>query len=71
MKDEPVIIEENMPGGAYRKAIYQCIQETIKRPLTENEHTYLSRILKLYVDAHVSRVTKSDATIVKNEQKRS
>ncbi len=53
---EPVVITEDMPGGAYRKAIYQCIQDTIKRDLTPAEHKYLSGILKLYVEAHIKRV---------------
>jgi len=48
-------IIENMPGGAYRKAIYECITSTIKRDLTNAEHKYLSHILKLYVEAHVKR----------------
>jgi len=28
-------IIKNMPGGAYRKAIYECITSTIKRDLTK------------------------------------
>lgn len=55
-KNELVILEEDMPGGAYRKAIYQCFRNVSGRELTDNEHKYLSRILKLYVDAHVKRV---------------
>ena len=66
MKDEPVVIAENMPGGAYRKAIYQCIQDTIGRPLSDKEHKYLSGILKLYVDAHIKRVEENN--VPKNKQ---
>ncbi len=55
-QDEQVVLTEDLPGGAYRKAIYQCIQETIGRNLSDQEHKYISGILKLYVDAHVKRV---------------
>lgn len=53
---EPIIVTEDMPGGAYRKAIYQCITDTIGRNMTDAEHKYLSHILKMYAEAHVKRV---------------
>jgi hypothetical protein len=46
------IQEETLPAGAYRKQIYKAIEDTIKRPMTENEHKYLSSILKAYVREH-------------------
>lgn len=46
------ITDENKPAGAYRKEIYKCIETTIGRPISENEHKYLSKILKDYVRAH-------------------
>lgn len=54
---EPIVVTEDMPGGAYRKAIYECIQSTIGRELSPAEHKYLSHILKLYAEAHVKRVS--------------
>jgi len=44
--------EENLTAGNYRKQIYSVIQDTIGRNLTENEHKFLSNILKAYVNAH-------------------
>lgn len=55
MKKETILVVENMSGGAYRKAIYQCFRDVTGRELTDNEHKYLSRILKLYVDSQVKR----------------
>lgn len=57
-KNEPVILAEDLPGGAYRKAVYQCFTNVAKRELTDNEHKYLSHILKMYVDSQVRVLTK-------------
>lgn len=39
-------------AGTYRKEIYNVIQTTIGRNLTDNEHTFLSNLLKDYVNSH-------------------
>ena len=67
-KGKSVVITENLPGSAYRKAIYQSIQSAINRELTNDEHKFISGILKLYVASAVRSITQKNE---KNEKKRS
>lgn len=43
-------------AGSYRKEIYTVLTQVMKRDLTENEHAYLSNLLKQYVDSHAPEI---------------
>lgn len=47
-----ITTSQKTTAGEYRKQIYSIIQNTIGRNLTDNEHVFLSNLLKNYVNSY-------------------